>query len=300
MHSLDVHQHNMGRKNKKKQDKKKASIASLLPKEDDLTPTVPHTEPTSGYLKRDGESVEVNIEAWKVAANHGNAKAQFNLGVCYEDGEGVPRDMQQAVKYYTLAADQGFAPAQCNLGYCYKHGKGVPQDMQQAVKYYTLAADQGNAPAQFLLGGCYQNGYGVNQDASKALQWYQQAANHQHVPAIVKLSQASLSGCFASAGYTKDFLRAKHLHKHARALIAKSHDVEQETLRVLDLLAENIDKYLTCDNASCGKGTTSGVGSTKRTMKLRVCGGCKQAHYCSKECQTEDWKQRHKHVCKTL
>ena len=172
--------------------------------------------------------------------------------------------------------------------------------MQQAVTYYTLAANQGYAIAQYLLGCCYDAGNGVPRDASKALQLYQQAANQHCIPAIMTLSQASLTGSFTSAGYTKDFLRAKNMHKQVRALIAKGHDVEESMLKLLDHLAEDIDKYLTCDNASCGKGTTSGVGSTKRTMKLRVCGGCKQAHYCSKECQTEDWKQRHKHVCKTL
>jgi hypothetical protein len=30
---------------------------------------------------------------------------------------------------------------------------------------------------------------------------------------------------------------------------------------------------------------------------VKVCSGCKQFHYCGKECQTSDWKEFHKHEC---
>ena len=96
----------------------------------------------------------------------------------------------------------------------------------------------------------------------------------------------------------KNFLRAKNLHKQARALCGKGDNVNSGTLDLLQKLAVEVDKYLTCDNESCGKGTTSGVGTSERPLKLKVCGGCKQAHYCSVACQQEDWKTRHKHVCK--
>ncbi|KAJ7357156.1 hypothetical protein DFH08DRAFT_475835 [Mycena albidolilacea] len=35
-------------------------------------------------------------------------------------------------------------------------------------------------------------------------------------------------------------------------------------------------------------------------MKLKRCGGCKLIRYCSVECQTADYKQRHKSICKTV
>ena len=33
---------------------------------------------------------------------------------------------------------------------------------------------------------------------------------------------------------------------------------------------------------------------------LDQCGGCKRCYYCSKACQTADWKAGHKAECKTL
>ena len=50
------------------------------------------------------------------AAAQGNAAAQFNLGVMYENGQGVRRDDAEAVKWYRQAAAQGLAKAQSNLG----------------------------------------------------------------------------------------------------------------------------------------------------------------------------------------
>jgi TPR repeat protein len=99
------------------------------------------------------------------------AKAQYNLGVGYEKGEGVPQDPAEAAKWYRLAADQGYARAQYNLGVCYAHGAGVPQDHAEAVKWYRKAAAQNHAMAQANLGLCLYNGQGVAKDEVQAYKW---------------------------------------------------------------------------------------------------------------------------------
>jgi hypothetical protein len=85
-------------------------------------------------------------------AEQGNAVAQFNLGVSYDQGWGVPLDAGEALKWYRLAADQGYSLAQQNLGDIYSSGRGVPQDFTKALKWYRLAADQGNAFARTASG----------------------------------------------------------------------------------------------------------------------------------------------------
>jgi len=45
----------------------------------------------------------------------GNSAAQFNLGLLYDNGQGVERDYAQAAVWYNKAADQGLARAQYNL-----------------------------------------------------------------------------------------------------------------------------------------------------------------------------------------
>lgn len=55
----------------------------------------------------------------------GDASAQNRLGVCYEEGEGVEKDIQEAVGLYGLAAEQGRSTGQCSLATCYLNGDGV-------------------------------------------------------------------------------------------------------------------------------------------------------------------------------
>ena len=68
------------------------------------------------------------------------AAAQSNLGVMYANGQGVPQDYAEAVKWYRKAAEQGDAAAQYNLGLMYANGQGVPQDYVQAYKWISIAA----------------------------------------------------------------------------------------------------------------------------------------------------------------
>ena len=85
--------------------------------------------------------------------------AQFVLGYCYDEGQGVPQDYTQAAYWYRKAAEQGDADAQYNLGYCYKYGRGVLKDMVEAGRWYKLAADQGEEDAKKQYMELYAQGY---------------------------------------------------------------------------------------------------------------------------------------------
>ena len=69
-------------------------------------------------------------------------------------------DYKEAVKWYRLAAEQGDAKAQYYLGAMYDKGQGVPQDHKEAVKWHRLSAEQGFAKGQYYLGVMYGNGRG--------------------------------------------------------------------------------------------------------------------------------------------
>jgi TPR repeat protein len=58
-------------------------------------------------------------------AEHGNAIAQYNLGVMYYKGEGVPQSYPNAVFWYRHAAWQGDASAQLGLGVLCYNGQGT-------------------------------------------------------------------------------------------------------------------------------------------------------------------------------
>jgi len=80
-------------------------------------------------------------------AEQGVARAQYNLGVMYDHGYGVPQNYKTAVKWYTLAAEQGLADAQYNLGLMYDEGLGDPQDYVRAHMWWNIAASSGNKVA---------------------------------------------------------------------------------------------------------------------------------------------------------
>ncbi len=99
------------------------------------------------------------------------------------------RDFDTAVAPCTKAAEQGHAKAQYNLGVMYDIGNGVPEDDAKAVEWYSKAAEQGHAKAQYELGTMYYHGYGVLEDQPGALVWFTRAAEKGHVMAMEKLAR---------------------------------------------------------------------------------------------------------------
>ena len=51
------------------------------------------------------------LQAWRPLAEAGDVRAQYSLGVIYEKGLGVPRDLPRAIEWYRHAANHGYAPA---------------------------------------------------------------------------------------------------------------------------------------------------------------------------------------------
>ena len=141
-----------------------------------------HTDEQS--LTQDDEEVK----KYRQAAEQGDADAQYNLGFCYEHGQGVTKNRSEAMKWYRKAAEQGHAYAQSRLGFCYKYGRGVTQNYTEAVKWWRKAAEQGNSGAQCGLGICYEEGQGVPQDYTEAVKWYRKAAEQGNTYAQEKMN----------------------------------------------------------------------------------------------------------------
>lgn len=134
----------------------------------------------------------------------GDAKAQYELGVCYYTGDGVKKDYTRAVRWFTKSAEQGNAEAQFNLGNCYYFGYGVKKNYTQTAMWFTKAAEQVHVNSQYEIGLCYYHGVGVKQDYVKAVSWFAKAAEQGNVTA-----QYCLGACYyAGKGVEKDYARA--------------------------------------------------------------------------------------------
>ena len=151
----------------------------------------PEAQWSLGGCYYDGNGVEEDffeaVKWYRKSAEQGFADAQYSLGYCYENGEGVRANIIEAVKWYKKSAEQGNAQAQCNLACKYYSGEGVKQSYTEAVKWYRKAAEQDYADAQYHLGTCYEDGEGVEENLDEAIKWYKKAAEQEHEDAIEKL-----------------------------------------------------------------------------------------------------------------
>ena len=87
------------------------------------------------------------------------------------NGENVPQDYIESVKWYRKAAELGDAGAQYSLGVAYLAGNGVQHDYKEAVKWFRKAADQALAKAQGKLGTLLFKGAGVSTNYEESYSW---------------------------------------------------------------------------------------------------------------------------------
>jgi uncharacterized protein len=161
-----------------------------------------------GLMYENGQGVphnEVEAVKWyRKAAEQGDASAQYNLGLTYRSGRGVRQNDREAANWYLKSAEQGDAQSEVYLALMYKNGYGVPQSDPEAVKWYCKAAEQGDASGQYNLGAMYATGRGVPQDETEAMRWYRKSAEQGYVPAQSKLGLMYAAG----RGAPQDFVLA--------------------------------------------------------------------------------------------
>jgi TPR repeat protein len=96
-------------------------------------------------LAKAAELTEEKIAKIHTAANQGDARAQNNLGACFQYGWGGVQSDTEALKWYEKSANQGFVAAQQNLGCFYMMPR---RNKVEAYKWYLLAAARGSSNAK--------------------------------------------------------------------------------------------------------------------------------------------------------
>jgi TPR repeat protein len=148
---------------------------------------------------------------FRIAANDGNAAAQFSIGFMYENGLGADLDYNEAMRWYREAATRGNIAAFMNIGDMYIRGEGRKQDYPEGLGWYQKAAERGYSPAYYAIGYYHENGQGVPQDDAEALSWYQKAAELDNASAKDKV------GYFYENGKSvkQDYVSALHWYQEA-------------------------------------------------------------------------------------
>ena len=117
------------------------------------------------------------------AAEAGNAQAQFLLGLKYETGTDVERDLAQAANWFEKSARQGNLEAQFKYAALLEGGRGRVADPVAAAQWYDRAARKGFAPAQYNLGVMQVNAASTDAERIDGLAWLMKARDQGMVPA---------------------------------------------------------------------------------------------------------------------
>lgn len=157
------------------------------------------------------------IKSFEKAQALGSARAHYNLGVCYERGRTVNKDLDKALMHYKAAVLKGHPLATYNLGVLYLNGHGntstghsllekasrlgVPQaktfvahkyleagNYDEAVPLLKEAAAAKDAEALFYLGWCCEKNLAVPKDYAAATKFYARAASQNHAGALNALA----------------------------------------------------------------------------------------------------------------
>jgi len=152
----------------------------------------------TGLMFDRGESVPRDYQEalrWYVlAAEAGQPDAMNNLGLMYALGHGVSQDLSEAVKWWIKAGNSGSITALTNVATAYYTGLGIQQSYPEAAKWFHLAADKGDADAMNMLGVMYAQGLGVTRNRRNAIKLFEQSAYLGRSSAMVNL------GALYSAG----------------------------------------------------------------------------------------------------
>lgn len=118
-------------------------------------------------------------------AEAGDAELQFLVAMSYRSGIGeYPLDNKAACYWFRRAAVQGSVKAQFELAQMFGKGDGVEKNIPEAMYWYDKVANALDADevdnicySKMKLGDYYYTGIGCKQDFSKAYEYYRQASH---------------------------------------------------------------------------------------------------------------------------
>ncbi len=152
------------------------------------------------------------FESYKRLANEGNLFAIVGLGNCYCYGCGIPENVQKGVSLIRFAFGRSNPKAYNAMGILYEIGKGVDKDVKKGFSLQKKSAELGYVVAQYNIGRAYlQGNKGLVKSESLAFMWFEKAARQGFGEALCELANAYMNG----DGVAIDINKALHLYKSA-------------------------------------------------------------------------------------
>jgi len=179
----------------------------------------------------------------KAASFHREACARggvydcYLLGMMYEDGTGVRKDIHKAVDLLRRACDGGSVEACSHAGHRYYQGHKLPRDHAKAISYLKKACEAGDVSDCFATGEAYRFGDSAVRDPAKAVDWYRRTCEAKEVGGCYRLGVMIALG----EGVPQDAIRAQELLQGACDGGVEG-PVRGEACRTLTALKEGMKK----------------------------------------------------------
>jgi len=154
------------------------------------------------YAKEAGKK-DLALKYLRDSANKGFAKAQYELGMKFYDGEQLKRNHKSARSWFSKAAMQAHIKAQFQLGLMYKNAEGGEQNLSQAIRLLEKAAENGHGGAQHALAVTYLSN-DDNKDIRQAMFWLKKSVQQNNPDAQRDLGFLFYQGL----GTPKDYKQA--------------------------------------------------------------------------------------------
>jgi len=151
-----------------------------------------------GFQAFTAGNYEQALRLWLPIAEKDNADAQYNLGILYQKGLGVEKNLKTAFIWYKRAAANGHTDAMYNLGIMYDKGRVVYRSPKDATKWWKKAAELGNASAQFNIGVEYFYGRNLGKDVPLAISWWKKSARQGNKDARAALYKTYSEGLYGT------------------------------------------------------------------------------------------------------
>lgn len=85
-------------------------------------------------LHRNGNTAAA-VAIWLPLATSGDVDAAYNLAVIHEHGDGVAKNLPEALKWYRVAAEKGDRTSQSRLGTMYLNGEGTAKNEKEGWRW---------------------------------------------------------------------------------------------------------------------------------------------------------------------
>ncbi|KAL6973047.1 hypothetical protein U1Q18_027222 [Sarracenia purpurea var. burkii] len=267
-------------------------------------------------LSRAGsKTLAVRARNWSESAHRflkqcvtaGNVEACYTLGMirfyCLQN-------RRSGASLMAKAAIRSHAPALYSLAVIQFNGSGgskTDKDLRAGVALCARAAYLGHIDALRELGHCLQDGYGVRRDVAEGRRLLVQAnareiasvlravapASHHHVLTWQVENQPRRNGISAGSADPDFVVRCSLMSDFGCDASAREVHPANRFLTEWFGSRESDHWLRLCSHGGCGR-------PESRRNEFRRCSACGTVNYCSRGCQAQDWKLRHKAECTPL